>query len=92
MVFYYPTTMKKVLVFVLAIVPMGLIVSPLLAILLGIIVTCRSFADYWEGVITQWFGADPTNRDENSTEGVWERYQRELDEKNKQEEDTKKDA
>jgi hypothetical protein len=78
--------MKKLLVFVFAIVPMGLIVSPILSIVLGVIVACRSMADYWEGVVMGWFGPDPIKNNPQKTEGVWERYQRELDERNKEEE------
>lgn len=67
--------MKKILIFLFAIVPMGLIVSPVLSLLLAIVVFCRSFADYWEGLVTSWFGLEQEEKELS----VWEKHQKKLD-------------
>jgi hypothetical protein len=72
--------MKRLLVFVFAIVPMGLIISPILATILALIVFCRSFADYWEGVVNGFFHTE----NPKTPQTIWEKHQAKLDALNKQ--------
>jgi hypothetical protein len=70
--------MKKLLVFLFIIVPMGLITSPILALVLGIITACSSMAHYWTGVISIWFNENGESEPLN----VWEKHLQRLDNQN----------
>lgn len=82
----YTDTMKRMLIFMFVVVPVGMIVSVPLAIFVGILNMFSSFVTYWDGIfVSSFLDRDNQNTNEtspNKEEGVWEAYQRRLDEKN----------
>lgn len=84
--------MKKLLSFLFVALPLGVVLSVLLATILALVTFCRSFADYWSYIIVQFFpmydGSESREEPEEPQREltVWEKHQLRLDEKKKAEE------
>jgi hypothetical protein len=82
--------MKKTLSFLFVALPLGLLLSVILAVILGTVTFCRSFADYWSYIIVQFFpmyGAQDSVEEQQEPEelGVWEKHQAKMDAKKQEE-------
>ena len=82
--------MKKLLVFVFVALPLGAVLSIVLAVILGAVTFCRSFADYWAYIIVQFFPLiygekQPEPQEEQKETSVWERHIARLEAKAEQE-------
>ena len=79
--------MKKTLSFLFVALPLGLLLSLILAVILGTVTFCRSFADYWSYIIVQFFPMygmqEPIEEEEEPQQelGVWEKHQAKMDAK-----------
>jgi hypothetical protein len=88
--------MKKTLSFLFVALPLGLLLSLILAVILGAVTFCRSFADYWSYIIVQFFPMYDASDDRDEPEEpkkeltMWEKHQLRLDaNKNEKEDNTK---
>lgn len=82
--------MKKLLVFVFVALPLGAVLSIVLAVILGAVTFCRSFADYWAYIIVQFFPLiygekQPEPQEEQKETSVWERHIARMEAKAEQE-------
>lgn len=82
--------MKKLLVFVFVALPLGAVLSIVLAVILGAVTFCRSFADYWAYIIVQFFPLiygekQPEPQEEQKEMSVWERHIARMEAKAEQE-------
>ncbi len=83
--------MKKTLSFLFVALPLGLLLSLILAVILGTVTFCRSFADYWSYIIVQFFpmyGTQDSVKEQREPEeelGVWEKHQARIDAKKQEE-------
>ena len=81
--------MKKTLVFLLVALPLGAVLSIVLAVILAGVTFCRSLADYWAYIIVQFFPLfgqkDPEEviQVEETQENVWDRHIARLEAKEK---------
>jgi hypothetical protein len=86
--------MKKTLSFLFVALPLGLLLSLILAVILGTVTFCRSFADYWSYIIVQFFPMygmrdrveeeqEPQEPQEQSS--IWEKHQAKMDAKKREE-------
>lgn len=68
--------MKKTLMFLLVALPLGAVLSIVLAIILAGVTFCRSFADYWAYIIVQFFPlyGEPEPEPEQTKTNVWDRH------------------
>ena len=87
--------MKKLLTFVFVALPLGAVLSIVLAVILAGVTFCRSFADYWAYIIVQFFPlygqTDPEELQqvEETKTNVWERHIARMESKAKEEESKK---
>jgi hypothetical protein len=72
--------MKKLLIFVLILAPLGVVVSLFLAILLSVITFWATLKGYWTTVFHEWFGPNTIEDMAQKQETVWEKHQRKIDE------------
>ena len=79
--------MKKVMAFLFVALPLGVVLSVLLATIMGLVTFCRSFADYWAYIIVQFFPVygEPEAKEPEKELTMWEKHQLRLDEKKKEE-------
>ena len=86
--------MKKTLMFLLVALPLGAVLSIVLAIILAGVTFCRSFADYWAYIIVQFFPLygekEPEPEPEQTKTNVWDRHIARM-EALQQEEENKRD-
>jgi hypothetical protein len=76
----------KTLVFVLVVVPIGIVISPLVAILSGVSSFFMSFLTYWHGISTSYWKAKPSTEHDvvhQETQDVWAKHVERMNEKNK---------
>ena len=79
--------MKKTLSFLFVALQLGLLLSLILAVILGTVTFCRSFADYWSYIIVQFFPMygmqDRIEEEEEELEqpSIWEKHQARMDAK-----------
>lgn len=87
--------MKKTLVFLLVALPLGAVLSIVLAVILAGVTFCRSLADYWAYIIVQFFPlygqTDPEELQqvEETKTNVWDKHIARLEAKAQQEESKK---
>ena len=73
--------MKRTLLFIVVVIPVALVVSPILSIALAFIVFFRSMADYWESIVRGWFDLHKLEQTPTKEETVWQKHQRKMDER-----------
>ena len=68
--------MKKTLMFLLVALPLGAVLSIVLAVILAGVTFCRSFADYWAYIIVQFFPlyGEKEPEPEQTKTNVWDRH------------------
>jgi hypothetical protein len=85
--------MKKTLMFLLVALPLGAVLSIVLAIILAGVTFCRSFADYWAYTIVQFFPLygekEPEPEPEQTKTNVWDRHIARMDALQQEEENKK---
>lgn len=85
--------MKKTLMFLLVALPLGAVLSIVLAIILAGVTFCRSFADYWAYIIVQFFPLygekEPEPEPEQTKTNVWDRHIARMDALQQEEENKK---
>jgi len=76
----------KTLVFVLVVLPVGIIISPFVAILAGVSSFFISFLTYWNHIVTNYWAKpapEPTYTPPEEVADIWEEHIKRLNEKNK---------
>lgn len=78
--------MKKLLSFLFVALPLGVVLSVILASILALVTFCRSFADYWSYIIVQFFpmyGASDEKEEPEAELTIWQKHQARMDAKKK---------
>jgi len=81
--------MKKLLSFLFVALPLGVLLSVILASILALVTFCRSFADYWSYIILQFFPMYGERDDKEEVVQpqeeltIWQKHQARMDAKKK---------